>query len=137
MQHRLSEGQVGQLIQMYRDGASIDSLARRHEVHKTTVMAHLELAGIARRRVDRKMTDESVAEAAARLNRERRWRRSRAPSVCTNAPSRGSSEKPEYRFDPGAVGALDRHGVRRDSHPTGTSDWHSVGTVIQVIGGAR
>ena len=65
VQHRLSEGQVDQMIHLYRDGASIDGLARRYEVHRTTVMAHLERAGIARRRVVRKMPDQSVAEATA------------------------------------------------------------------------
>ena len=68
-QHRLSEGQVDHLIRLYREGASIDGLASRYEVHRTTVMAHLERAGIARRRVVRKMTDESVAEAAERYER--------------------------------------------------------------------
>ncbi len=51
---------------MYREGASIDGLARRYEVHRTTVIHRLDRAGIARRRVLRKMTDESVALAAAR-----------------------------------------------------------------------
>ena len=46
-------------------GRSIDALARRYEVNRTTVITHLNQAGIARRRVARKMTDESVAMAAA------------------------------------------------------------------------
>ncbi len=43
----------------------IETLARRYKVHRTTVIAYLERAGIARRRVVRKMTDGSVASAAA------------------------------------------------------------------------
>ena len=66
VQRRLSEGEIDRLTQLYREGASIDGLARRHEVHRTTVIHHLDQAGIARRRVVRKMTDKSVAHAAAR-----------------------------------------------------------------------
>ena len=66
MQRRLSRAEIGQLIHRYRDGASIDGLAGRYEVHRTTVIHHLDQAGVARRRVVRKMTDESVALAAAR-----------------------------------------------------------------------
>ena len=66
VQRRLSRAEVGQLIYLYQEGASIDGLARRYEVHRTTVIHHLGQAGIMRRRVVRKMTDESVALAAAR-----------------------------------------------------------------------
>ena len=66
VQHRLSAMEVEHLVHRYREGASIDRLAREHEVHRTTVIHHLHRAGIARRRVVRKMTDESVARAAAR-----------------------------------------------------------------------
>ena len=55
-----------QLIRLHREGASIAGLARRYEVHRTTVIYHLDQAGISRQRVIRKMTDESVALAAAR-----------------------------------------------------------------------
>ena len=66
MQRRLSRAEVEQLICLYRDGSSIDALARRYEVHRTTIIQRLDHAGIARRRVVRKMNDESVALAAAR-----------------------------------------------------------------------
>ena len=69
MQRRLSRADIEQLIQLYRDGASIDELARRYEVHRTTVIHHLDQAGIARRRLVRKMTDDSVALAAARYEK--------------------------------------------------------------------
>ena len=58
--------EIEQLIDRYREGASIDGLARRYKIHRTTVIHHLDQAGIIRRRVIRKMTDESVACAAAR-----------------------------------------------------------------------
>ena len=66
VQRRLSRAEVEQLIHRYGEGASIDGLARRFAVHRTTVSYHLDRARIARRRVVRKMTGESVARAAAR-----------------------------------------------------------------------
>ena len=63
---RLTDAEIKQMIQQYRAGASIETLVRRYEVHRTTVMAHLERAGNARPRMVRKMTDQSVAVAAAR-----------------------------------------------------------------------
>ena len=50
----------------YLAGWSIDSLAAEFDVHRTTVMDHLERRGIERRRVVRKMTDRSVHQAARR-----------------------------------------------------------------------
>ncbi len=66
VQRRLLREEVEALIGLYRKGASIDGLARRYAIHRTTVTHCLDGAGIARRRVVRKMTDESVARAAAR-----------------------------------------------------------------------
>jgi lambda repressor-like predicted transcriptional regulator len=66
VQRRLSAAEIEQLIRLHPQGASIDALACRYQVHRTTVIHHLDRAGIARRRVVRKMTDESVALAAAR-----------------------------------------------------------------------
>ena len=54
------------MIQRYRDGDSIDMLSHRYKIHRTTVMHHRAHAGIARWRMVRKMTDQSVAAAAAR-----------------------------------------------------------------------
>ena len=62
---RLTDAEIKQVIQQYRDGNSIDRLSHRYKIHRTTVMHHLTQAGIARRRMVRKMTDESVAVAAA------------------------------------------------------------------------
>ena len=66
VQRRLTSAEIEQLIHLYREGASIDALARRYKIHRTTVIHHLDRAGIARRRVVRKMTDASVALAAER-----------------------------------------------------------------------
>ena len=66
MQRRLSQAEIEQLIHRYREGDSIDALSRRYRLHRTTVIHHLDQADITRRRVVRKMTDESVARAAAR-----------------------------------------------------------------------
>ena len=66
VQRRLSGAEIDQLIGRYRDGVSIGDLARRYEIHRTTVIHQLDLSGTARRRVIRKMTDKSVARAAAR-----------------------------------------------------------------------
>ena len=60
MQRGLSQAEIDRLIDRYRDSVSIDGLARRYEVHRTTVIHHLDQARITPRRVARKMTDESV-----------------------------------------------------------------------------
>jgi hypothetical protein len=66
VQRRLPSSEIDALVGLYRDGSSIDVLARRYGVHRTTIIYHLDHAGIARRRVVRRMTDASVALAAAR-----------------------------------------------------------------------
>ncbi len=65
VQRRLPQVEIKQVIQQDRAGDSIKTLAGRFEVHRTTVMTHLTQTGIVRRRVVRKMTDQSVAVAAA------------------------------------------------------------------------
>lgn len=66
IQRRLSAADIGDLCHLYSDGRSIDSLARQYEVNRTTIITHLDRAGIQRRRVARKMTDDTVATAATR-----------------------------------------------------------------------
>jgi transposase len=66
VQRRLPTTEIDTLINLYREGASLDALARRYQVHRTTVIHHLDQAGVTRRRMVRKMTDESVVLAAAR-----------------------------------------------------------------------
>lgn len=63
---RLSDGEIQELTRSYSEGESIDALARRYDVHRTTVMSHLERSGVERHRLGRKMTDASVAEAVER-----------------------------------------------------------------------
>ncbi len=65
MQRRLSSDEIQRLTHLYREGASVDELARRYEVHKTTVIRHLDRQAVTRRRVVPKMTDHSVGQAAA------------------------------------------------------------------------
>ena len=66
VQRRLSPGVVDELAHLYEKGASIDALAQRYRVHRTTVIAHLDRRGVPRRRVTRKMTDPLVAQASER-----------------------------------------------------------------------
>lgn len=109
VQRRLSAGEIEELIQRYREGASIDGLALQHDVHRTTVIHHLDRAGIARRRVVRKMTDESVARAAARYDQ--------GASLALVASEFGVHERTlarEFRraevpIEPAGVGAVDHH----------------------------
>jgi transposase-like protein len=54
VQRRLSRGVVRELAHLYEEGASIDALARRYGVHRTTIMAQLDRRGVPRRRVARK-----------------------------------------------------------------------------------
>ena len=69
VQRRLSRVEIEELIHHRREGASIDALTRRYQLHRTTIIHHLDHAGVRRRRVVRKLTDESVALAAARHER--------------------------------------------------------------------
>ena len=48
----------------YVAGSSIDSLAARLQINRTTIISHLDRRGIKRRKVVRKMTDRSVRHAA-------------------------------------------------------------------------
>jgi lambda repressor-like predicted transcriptional regulator len=65
VQRRLSRTEIEQLVGQYRHGSSIDTLSRRYEIHRTTVMHHLNQSGVARRTTARKMNDETIALAAA------------------------------------------------------------------------
>jgi len=58
-------GRITQVIEQYRDGDSIGRLSHRYEIHRTTVMHHLNQSDVARRTVARKMNDETVALASA------------------------------------------------------------------------
>lgn len=62
VQCRLSPEAAAELVEAYRQGGGIDDLARQFEVHRTTVMAHLDRSGVERRR--RGLAREQVDEAA-------------------------------------------------------------------------
>ena len=78
---------VDELVHLYEEGVSIDELARRYGVHRTTIIAQLDRRDVPRRRVARKMTDALVARAseryAGRLFTRRRRRGVQGP--CTYA----------------------------------------------------
>lgn len=61
------------MIQQYRAGASIEKLVRRYEVHRTTVMHHLDQSDVARLTPMHKKNDETGALAAAQYGQGRRW----------------------------------------------------------------
>jgi hypothetical protein len=61
VQRRLSADEIDELARPYRDGASIDALGRRYDVHRTTVIGQLDRRGVPRRHSARKMTDSLVA----------------------------------------------------------------------------
>jgi AraC-like DNA-binding protein len=64
VQRRLSDAAVDDLVRSHSDGASIDSLARRLGVHRTTLLHHLDRRGVPRPPNTRKMTDRTVRQAA-------------------------------------------------------------------------
>lgn len=66
VQRRLTEHDVDELVSAYIDGSSIDALAARNGINRTTIISHLDRRGIERRKVVRKMTDRSVLDAANR-----------------------------------------------------------------------
>ena len=64
VQRRLSKATVDELVSAYLAGSSIASLAAQLGVNQTTIIHHLELRRIERRKVVRKMTDRIVQRAA-------------------------------------------------------------------------
>ena len=63
-QRRLSERQVDELCTTYLEGSSIDALAARSGVNRTTIISHFDRLGVKRRKNVRKMTDRLVQQAA-------------------------------------------------------------------------
>jgi hypothetical protein len=57
------EATVDELVSAYVAGSSIDALAARLGVNRTTIISHLDRRGVERRNVVRKMTDRSVGQA--------------------------------------------------------------------------
>jgi hypothetical protein len=69
VQRRLSEHDLDDPTLAYVEGSSIDALARRFSIHRTTVIGHLDRLGVSRRRTVRTMTDRTVRQAATRYRR--------------------------------------------------------------------
>ena len=63
-QIRLGHADIERLIAGYTEGSSVLQLAARFNIHRTTVLAHLERNGVPRRRSGPKLSDEDVHEAA-------------------------------------------------------------------------
>ena len=58
--------EVDELVSQHASGVTIYELARNFDIHRTTVMSHLDDRNAQRRQTVRKMTDEQVATAASR-----------------------------------------------------------------------
>lgn len=61
-QKHLTDDQVAQLLSDYKRGVAVNELAGAYGVHRTTVMAHVERAGIRRRW--RTLTEADIDEAS-------------------------------------------------------------------------
>jgi DNA-binding CsgD family transcriptional regulator len=68
-QHRLTASELDELVARYLAGRSTRQLAREFEVHRFTVVNHLERLGIPRRGNVRKLSNADVT-LAARLHRD-------------------------------------------------------------------
>ena len=66
VQRRLAEANIDHLVEDYVGGLSINALARRFGIHRTTVMNHLESRAVQRRRNVRKLSAANVAMAKGR-----------------------------------------------------------------------
>jgi len=66
VQRRLSEHDVNELVRAYLEGPSIEALAARLDVNRTTIIHHLDRRNVDRRKSVRKMTDRAVRQAANR-----------------------------------------------------------------------
>ncbi len=66
VQRRLADAEVDDLVADYGEGMSVNVLAHRFGIHRTTVMNHLESRGVQSRRTIRKLSAAKVVLAAAR-----------------------------------------------------------------------
>ena len=55
--------EVQALAELYRSGLSIDVLAIRYRVHRTTVIHHLDAQEVPRRHIARRLSDDPVINA--------------------------------------------------------------------------
>lgn len=54
---------IKRLVKAYKAGRTLNELAAEFHIHRTTVRSHLERAGLPRRRVGRKLTEQEVEQA--------------------------------------------------------------------------
>ena len=66
VQRRLSKAEIDDLIRYYGSGMSVNVIAHRFGIHRTTVMNHLESRGVQSRRSRRKLSTATVVLAASR-----------------------------------------------------------------------
>lgn len=59
-QNRLGDEARSELVEGYRCGASVNTLAKLHEIHRTTVLAILERSGVNRRPQKAKLDSATV-----------------------------------------------------------------------------
>ena len=64
LQRRLPAELVSELLAAYQGGASLSELSGKFQVHRTTVMAHLDRHGVPRRGQQRKLTGQQVIQAS-------------------------------------------------------------------------
>ncbi len=107
VQRRLSETAVDAIVVAHTEGTTIDALASRFEVHRTTILHHLDRRGVPRPPIARKMTDRSVHQAANATRRASRSRSLGPSTPSTQAPSPESSGAPAYRSVPAEAGCPD------------------------------
>jgi len=67
VQRRLTDTEIDDLVARYEAGSTIEILASKFGVHRTTVMDHLRRRAVPRR-TPRKLTDQMVADAAHRYS---------------------------------------------------------------------
>lgn len=63
IQNRLTQGVVDAIVSDYEDGLSVNDVADKYDIHRTTVMNHLKRRKVKTRRSVRKLTDRQVKEA--------------------------------------------------------------------------
>src|SRR5438105_2453888 len=61
VQRRLTPSEVQDLIKAYEAGSSVNQLADRFDIHRATVLSHLERAGVPRRHP--RLDDAGIEEA--------------------------------------------------------------------------
>ena len=104
IQRRLSPTDTDQLIDAYRAGATINELADRYGIHRSTVAATLGRHHIGRHYSQTGWTSETLAAAADLYASGSRSPPSRPDTASTHKPSPSDSTEPGSRFAPAEDG---------------------------------